>query len=155
MQPYGQQPTRLLCPQDSLGKNTGVVCHFVFHFSNLHSFYFFSYWLPCLGLLKLYWITVVRMAPLFCSWSYRKCFQFLTTENNVCCGLYDLYHVELGGSVVKNTPTNADVDSIPGSGRYPGEGNGNPLQYSCLGNPMDRGGWQSTVHVVTKVLVTT
>ena len=41
--------------------------------------------------------------------------------------------------MVKNLPTNAgDMGSIPGSGRFPGEGNGNPLQYSCLGNPMDR-----------------
>ena len=45
-----------------------------------------------------------------------------------------------GGSVVKNLPVNAgDTGSIPGSGRSPGEGNGNPLQYSCLGNSMDRG----------------
>ena len=44
-----------------------------------------------------------------------------------------------GGSVVKNSPANAgDSGSIPGSGRYPGEGNGNPLQYSCLRYPMDR-----------------
>ena len=42
------------------------------------------------------------------------------------------------GSVVKNPPANADAGSIPGSGRSPGGGNGNPLQYSCLGNPMDR-----------------
>ena len=40
--------------------------------------------------------------------------------------------------------------SIPGSGRSPGEGNGSPLQFSCLQNPMDRGGWQATVHGVTK-----
>ena len=47
-----------------------------------------------------------------------------------------------GSSVVKNSPVNAgDVGSAPGSGRSPGEGNGNPLQYSCLGNPMDRGTW--------------
>ena len=47
-----------------------------------------------------------------------------------------------GGSVVKNLPANAgDVISIPGSGRSPGEGNGNPLQYSCLENPRDRGVW--------------
>ena len=46
----------------------------------------------------------------------------------------------LGGSVVQNLPANAgDVGSIPGWGRSPGEGNGNPLQYSCLENPMDRG----------------
>ena len=52
-----------------------------------------------------------------------------------------------GGSVVKNPPANAgDVRSIHGLGRCPGEGNGNPLQYSCLGNPMDRGAWWATVH---------
>ena len=56
-----------------------------------------------------------------------------------------------GGSVVKNPPFNArDVGSNLGSGRSPGEGNGNPLQYSCLENPMDRGVWQATVHWVTK-----
>ena len=45
-----------------------------------------------------------------------------------------------GGSVVKNLPANAgDTGSIPGSGRSPGGEHGNPLQYSCLGNPMDRG----------------
>ena len=50
-----------------------------------------------------------------------------------------------GGSVVKNLPANAgDVGSIPGSERSPGGGNGNPLQDSCLGNPMDRGAWQAT-----------
>ena len=42
------------------------------------------------------------------------------------------------------------VDSIPGSGRSPGEGNGNPFQYSCLGKPMERGAWQAVVHEVTK-----
>ena len=57
----------------------------------------------------------------------------------------------LGGSVVKNPPANAGgAGSIPGSGRPPGGGNGNPLEYSCLGNPMDRGGWQATVHGVAK-----
>ena len=56
-----------------------------------------------------------------------------------------------GGSVVKNPPANAgDADPIPGSGRSPGEGNGNPLQYSCLGNPMDREAWWATVHGVAK-----
>ena len=55
-----------------------------------------------------------------------------------------------GGSV-KNPPANAgDVGSIPGAGRSPGEGNVNPLQYSCLENPMDRGAWQAIVHGVTQ-----
>ena len=58
-----------------------------------------------------------------------------------------------GGSVVKNPPANAgDMSFIPGSGRYPGGGNGNPLQYSCLENPMDREAWQATVHGVAKSL---
>ena len=53
-----------------------------------------------------------------------------------------------GGSAVKNLPANTgDWGSIPGSGRYPGEGNGNSLQYSCLGNPLDRGAWWATVRV--------
>ena len=58
-------------------------------------------------------------------------------------------YVYTSGSVVKNPPSNAgDEGSIPGSGRYPGEENGNLLQYSGLGNPMDRGAWQATVHGV-------
>jgi len=57
-----------------------------------------------------------------------------------------------GGSVVKNPPANAgNTGSIPGSGRFPGEGHGNPLQYSCVGNPMDAGAWWATVHGVTRV----
>ena len=55
-----------------------------------------------------------------------------------------------GGSKVKNLLANAgdakEAGWIPGSGRFPGGGNGNPLQYSCLGNSMDRGAWCSTVH---------
>ena len=56
--------------------------------------------------------------------------------------------------MVKNLPANTgdlrDVDSISGSGRTPRGGHGNPLQYSCLENPMDRGAWQATVHGVAK-----
>ena len=59
-----------------------------------------------------------------------------------------------GGSVVKNPSANAgdteDVGLIPGQGRSPGGGNGYPVQYSCLENPMDRGAWRSTVHGVTR-----
>ena len=58
------------------------------------------------------------------------------------------------GSVVKNPPANAgdaeDSCLTPGSGRSPREGNGNLLQYSCLGNPMDRGAWGATVHGLAK-----
>ena len=56
--------------------------------------------------------------------------------------------------LVKNLPANVgdtrDVGLIPGSGRSPEEGNGNPLQYSCLGNPTDREAWRAIVHGVTK-----
>ena len=56
-----------------------------------------------------------------------------------------------GSSAVKASASNAgDPGWIPGLGRSPGEGNGNPLQYSCLENPMDRGAWRATVHGVTK-----
>ena len=59
-----------------------------------------------------------------------------------------------GDTVVKNPPANAgdarDMDLIPGSGRSPGGGNGNALQYSCLGNPMDREAWWVTGPRVTK-----
>jgi len=59
-----------------------------------------------------------------------------------------------GGSVGKESACNVgdtgDVCSISGSGRSPGEGHGNPLQYSCPENPMDRGGWWATVHEVAK-----
>ena len=58
--------------------------------------------------------------------------------------------------LVKNPPANAgditDIGSIPGSRRSPGEENGNPLQYSCPGNPMNRGAWQATVHGISKEL---
>ena len=64
------------------------------------------------------------------------------------------YYLSLGfsgGSVIKNPSANAgDAGSIPGLGRIPEEGNGNPLQYSCLGIPMDRGAWQATVHGVAE-----
>ena len=56
-----------------------------------------------------------------------------------------------GGSDGKEYACNVgDLDSIPGLGRSPGEGNGNPLQYPCLENPMDRGAWRATVHGVTE-----
>ena len=59
-----------------------------------------------------------------------------------------------GGTAVKNLPASTgeteDASLIPGSGRSPGEGNGNPFQHSCLENPMDRGAWWATVHRVTE-----
>ena len=65
----------------------------------------------------------------------------------------------LGGRILKNLLANPgdaeDTGLIPGSQRSPGEGNGNLLQYSCLGNPMDRASWGAAVHGVTEELDTT
>ncbi|KAI4548149.1 hypothetical protein MG293_000479 [Ovis ammon polii] len=67
------------------------------------------------------------------------------------CGERGIVRGFPGGSEVKVSACNVgDLGSIPGSGRSPGEGNGNPLQYSCLENPMDRGAWWATVHGVAK-----
>ena len=91
---------------------------------------------------------------------------FAFKKNGVCSHTGELYGFFMydisplsgfpGGLVVKNLPANVgDVGSIPGSGRSPGEGNGNLLQYSCLKNPMDRGAWQAAVHGVAKESDTT
>ena len=87
----------------------------------LNSIFSFHVSVSYLGILKIF-----QMVPLFCV-RYGDLWGFPS------------------GSVVKNAPVNAgdtgDMGSIPGLGRFPGEGNGNRLQYSCLRNPMDRGAW--------------
>ena len=82
----------------------------------------------------------------------------LTTASSICC---PAWHIKKSRRALHNgdprwlrskgsTCQAGDVGSIPGSGRPPEEGNGNPLQYFCLKNPMDRGNWWSTVHRVTE-----
>ena len=70
--------------------------------------------------------------------------------------MYIIYDIEIDGHLwwlsSKEFTCNAgDIDSIPGLGRSSAEGNGNPLHYFCLGNPMDRGAWRATVHGVASV----
>ena len=88
----------------------------------------------------------------FCTTDHLNCYSFIVIS--YCIRFDRKIHVLVGfpsGSVVKNLPANArDVGLISGLGRSPGEGNGNPLQYSCLENPMDRGAWRATVHGVAK-----
>ena len=71
-----------------------------------------------------------------------------------CLKCFRVFRASQVALVVKNPPANAgvarNVGSIPGLRRSPGEGNGNPLQYSFLENSMDRGAWQATVHGVAK-----
>ena len=77
--------------------------------------------------------------------------QSMWSESDTTERLTLLFGVSQVALVVKNPPTNAgDLGSMPGLGRSPGDGNGNPLQYSCLENPMDRGAWWVTVHGVSK-----
>ena len=96
--------------------------------------------LPCFSIIKL-------LLFLFCSLFLRS---KLLLFKLWCTSMW-AFQVAL---VAKNPPANAgdirDADSIPGSGKSPGGGHGNPLQYSCLENPMDRGTWQATVHRVEK-----
>ena len=79
----------------------------------------------------------------------------LEKRSSFCCGA-NLPLGFPGGSAMKNLPANAgDGGSTPGLGRSPGEANDNPLQDSCLRNPMERGAWQATVHGVEKESDTT
>ena len=131
VRPHGLQPTRLLHPWDSPGKNTGAGCHFL---------------LQC---VKVKSEIEVLQSCLTCS-NPRDCSLpgssihgiFPGKSTGVGCHCL-LHHMVL---VVKNPPAKAgdirDTGMIPGSERYPGEGNGNPLQYACLENPMDSGDWQ-------------
>ena len=74
----------------------------------------------------------------------------------MCIYIYVIYPIYSASLEVKNPPTNAgDAGLIPGLGRSPGEGKGNPLQYSCFGNPMDSGAWRATVCGVAKESDTT
>ena len=78
---------------------------------------------------------------------------YLISKQNIKLQLFEGFS---GGSVAKNLPANAgDSGSILWSGRSSGEGNGNLLQYYCLGNPVDRGTWWATVHGTEKELDTT
>ena len=88
------------------------------------------------------WATVHRVTS---NWTPLKQFSIRS------CLEYGFFPDFPGGSDVKESACNGgDPSSIPGSGRSPGEGNGNPFQYSCLENPMDGGVWQATLHGVTK-----
>ena len=113
LQSHGPQPTRLLCPWDFSGKNTGVGCHA----------------LSCIRVIKLLFLSLLLIS--------------------VVSGGSQGFP---GDTAVKNVPDKAEAegeaDLIPGLGRSLGEGNGYPLQFSCLENPIDRRACWATVHEV-------
>ena len=118
------------------------------------------------GLITLGGNVTLCSTNIYCGSSTGSCGSFLTEGSErspperpdtlQCLTLYHqlFYHEAFpGGSVVKNPSADAgNANSIPGSGRSPGKGNGKPRQYSCLGNPMDRGAWQAIVRGVAKEL---
>ena len=129
-------------PWDYPSKNTGAGCHFllrgIFSTQGLN---------PCL-LCLLHCRQILYLLSHWGSLSY-------TSIYKATCILKPLKNTDAedfpGGPVVKNPPANAgDMGSVAGSGRSPGIGNGNLLQYSCLENPIDREAWWATVHRVAK-----
>ena len=94
-------------------------------------------------------ISVILIVVNTVNLQFQSPFVFISWVNTQNCGSFS--HGFPGGSVVKNPPANAgDVGLLPQWERSPREENGNPLQYSCLENPMDRGIWLATVHGVRK-----
>ena len=148
MRPHRRQPTRLHCPWDSPGKNTGVGCHFLLQCMKVKVKSLSRVWLlatpwtaayrapmPMGFSTQEYWNGVPWPSPAYVSW-----YVLMT-----CQGFY--------GSIGKESACNVwDPDSIPKSGRSPGEVNGNLLQYSCLENPRDGRAWWAAIYGVAQGL---
>ena len=136
VRPQRRQPTKLPSPWDSPGKNTGVGCHFFLQCLKVKSESEVAQLCPTLH------------NPMDCSLpgsSVHGIFQARVLEWGA---IAFSAHVEL---VVNNSSTSAeDANSIPVLERFPRGGHGNPLQYSCLENPTDRGAQQAIVHRVAK-----
>ena len=145
VRPHRWRPIRLPHPWVSPGKNTGVGCHFLLQCMKVksesevtQSCRTLSDPMDCSlpgssvhGFSRQeYWSGVPLPSPL-----QMVSMLYIMNSNKVCMGFPC-------GSVIKNLPASAGNSGlIPGWGRFPGEGNGNPLPYSCLGNPMGRGAW--------------
>ena len=82
---------------------------------------------------------------------WEKTFTNDATDKGLIFRIYKQWGFPCSSVGKKSACNEGDLGSIPGSGGYPGEGNGNPLQYSCLENPIDRGAWRDTVHGVARV----
>ena len=135
LRPRGLQPTRLLSPRNSPGKNTGVGSHFLPQ-NKLRVTFKCSCFRESVTPIQAIMLLSEGFLP-FSRGSSTQNHQSQSLAAEIC--LFGLWY---GGSEVKASACNAgDPGLIPGLERSPGEGNGNPLQYSCLVNPMDRGAW--------------
>ena len=182
MWPHRRQPTRPRRPWDSPGKNAGVGCHFLLQFMKVKREGEVTQSCPTLsdpmdcslpgssvqGIFQarvLEWVAIAFSAsvPLFpniCCYCIKSCFSSESKEQHVLTvrqkevKASSLYWVSIYMGIIAYLLlcSAEDTGLIPGLGRCPGEGNGNPLQYSCLGNPMDRPTWQGTVHGISKQL---
>ena len=99
---------------------------------------------------------ILSVTSLACEMNFERYFTSMWDECNCMVvwaffGIAFLWDWIIDQLVKESTRNSGDPGSIPGLGRFPGEGNGHPLQYSCLENPVDRGALQSTVHGVTRV----
>ena len=131
VQPHRRQPTRLPHPWDSPGKNTGVGCHFLLQCMKVRSENEVAQSCP------------TPSDPMDCS-----------LPGSSVHGICQARILEWGAIGGKESTYNAgDPGSISGLGRSPGEGNGNPTQYPCLENPMDRGIWWAADHGVTVLVI--
>ena len=131
--PSGLQSARLLCPWDSPGTNTGVGCSALFQ-GNVPD--------KPTSLMSL-----ALAGRLFTTSATWDAYIYIYAYVYLCLYIIHIYMVAQQWRICLQC---RDAGSVPGSRRSPGEGNGNPLQYSCLGNPMDREAWQATVHGVAK-----
>ena len=149
VRPHRWQSARLCHPWDSPGKNTGVGCHFLLQCMKVKSES--EVVQSCLTLFDPHGLQPTRLLH---PWD------FPGKSTGVGCHRLLLYSVLSGlfaldvAQLLKNLPDHEgearDKNSVSGSGRSPGGGNGNPLRYSCLENFMNRGAWQDTVHGVAK-----
>ena len=163
VRPQRRQPTRLPRRWDSPGKNTGVGGHTAYMYENFiesetWALIFSSTFLePCLpasfpsSFSPFYILFLGRFLFL----NTIPIIVLLKTVTKLHGWIFKTLSISFpcfpGGSEVKTSACNVgDLGLIPGSGRSPGEGNGNPLQYSCLEKPMDGGAWWATVHSVAK-----
>ena len=166
VRPHRWQPTRLCHPWDSPGKNSGVVCHFLLQCMKVKSESEVAQSCPTLSdpmdcslpgssvhgifqarVLESVAIALYHQRSPKCIFNL-QCFQLAMglSGNNLIVG----FPGSASGKEPANTGDVGDASSIPGSGRSPEGGNGKPLQYSCLGNPMDRGARWVTVHRIAK-----